>query len=851
MKKRWLKKAACLGVLLAAAMGLAGCGKDKNVNGQLAKEGVYKFEKIDLPEFEADYCNVLGSVRRDGRVYIMMRIENWSSEDGREYDIRVLSMKDDGTDMNVVRLEIPETNSGGGSGGAVPMPMPRAVEPLAAVDSSSPAGDEDAASDSGEDAGDEDAASDSGEDAGTPDEGEMDIEMPVEGMENDYYENSYYNNFTIAGDGTIYGIRQYNYESYGEEYYSVRKYYLNKWDMTGKFLQETELQVSDPAVEDEWIGINSMSVASDGNVYFILSGNEIYTLSVDPQGNASARKQMPEDAAKMFRNMDRAILKEDGTFFCIYYDENDYSKEFMTTYDPVTGAVGEALQLPAFFATRGFNTVMPGMTCDLVMGDSNGVYTYNIGDEGPTLKMSYVNSDLDINYFNGLVELTENSFIGIYNDTYKDDVNVGLFTYVRPEDIPDKSVLVLAANYVPWDMKRRVVEFNRTNQEYRIVLKEYESYNTYEDWNAGITQLNNDITTGNMPDILVGSGLPMENYAAKGLLEDIGKLIEEDEELSKVEFVQNVLDAYSVDGTLYYVIPSFTVQTMIGKTSLVGDRAEWTMEEAQQVLATMPEGTNLFGEMTRDNYFSTAMAYCAGDFVDVTTGKCDFNSDRFIKMMEYAKSLPETLDESTFGDAYWTSYQSQYRENRTLLMQVYISSIRDLNYNINGRFGEDVSYVGFPMEGGQGAIINANEIYGISSRSNYTEGAWEFLRYYLGKEYQSELQWNLSIHKDRFLEMANEATQKPYWIDENGEKHESEETFYLNGESIVLPQMTQAQVDKVVNYIFSLKKSGYNNENVMNIINEEMGGFFSGQKSAKEVAAVIQNRVQLFVDENR
>ena len=104
---------------------------------------------------------------------------------------------------------------------------------------------------------------------------------------------------------------------------------------------------------------------------------------------------------------------------------------------------------------------------------------------------------------------------------------------------------------------------------------------------------------------------------------------------------------------------------------------------------------------------------------------------------------------------------------------------------------------------------------------------------------------------EAFKEAAgqNEGTRE--YIDENGDKQEYDETFYMNGESITIPQMTQEQVDKAVNYILSLKKSGYDNTNVMNIINEEMGGFFTGQKSAQEVAAVIQNRVQLYVDENR
>lgn len=830
MKKNWWKKAAGLGLILAMAMGLSACGGDKNANSALAKEGVCRFQEIVIPDMEADYINMVSSAHKDGRVYLVMQLDHWSS-DSQDTDIRVVSIKDDGTDIKTVRLEIPQQSSG--SGQAVPEPMPMVPE---GDDEAGDSEDGDTGDSSSEDAaGSEDVAAD---------------EPVIDGDYTDFWENSYYGNFQFGSDGSVYGIKTYNYESYGEEYYSVQKYYYCKWNgEDGKQLAETELTLKDPANEDEWVGINTMTVGEDGTMYLILSGESYTKMTVDPQGNASARQKMSEDAAGLFKNLAQVVVKGDGKLQVLYYDDN-WINLYMAEYDPVTDAVGGQMDMPKFMVAKGFDNVMAGIGSDLIYTDSSGIYAFNIGDEAPTLKMSFINSDLDISYFNGLVQIDQDTFLGIYNDRYKDDMNIGLFTHVDPEDVPDKSVLVLAANYVPYDMKRRVVEFNRSNEVYRIVLKEYQEYNTYEDWNAGVTQLNNDITAGKMPDILVGRDLPIDNYAAKGLLADVGSLIEEDEELSQIEFVQNVFDAYSVDGKLYYIIPFFNVRTMIAKTSLVGDRTQWTMKDAQEVLAGMPEGAQLFGDMTRDSYLSTAMSFCMGDFIDVTTGKCDFNSERFISMMEYAKTLPESLDEDYYGENYWMNYQSQYRENRTLLMQVYISSIRDLNYQINGRMGEDVSYVGFPMEEGQGALINANQIYAISSRSNFTEGAWEFLRYYLTDEYQSTMEWNLSIHMNRFKENAYKAMERPYWIDENGEKVEYDETFYMNGESITIPQMTQEQVDKVVNYILSLKKCGFDNTNVTNIINEEMGGFFSGQKTAQEVAAVIQSRVQVYVDEN-
>ena len=45
--------------------------------------------------------------------------------------------------------------------------------------------------------------------------------------------------------------------------------------------------------------------------------------------------------------------------------------------------------------------------------------------------------------------------------------------------------------------------------------------------------------------------------------------------------------------------------------------------------------------------------------------------------------------------------------------------------------------------------------------------------------------------------------------------------------------------------------AGRENYSVTDIITEEAAAYFAGQKSAKEVAEIIQNRVQNYLDENR
>lgn len=85
-----------------------------------------------------------------------------------------------------------------------------------------------------------------------------------------------------------------------------------------------------------------------------------------------------------------------------------------------------------------------------------------------------------------------------------------------------------------------------------------------------------------------------------------------------------------MDGKLYYVIPSFYISTMVGKESIFGDRTSITMEELQTIRDSMPEGTALFSDITRDSFLYTMMNYCGSDFVDVSTGKCAFDTDNFV-----------------------------------------------------------------------------------------------------------------------------------------------------------------------------------------------------------------------------
>ena len=85
------------------------------------------------------------------------------------------------------------------------------------------------------------------------------------------------------------------------------------------------------------------------------------------------------------------------------------------------------------------------------------------------------------------------------------------------------------------------------------------------------------------------------------------------------------------------------------------------------------------------------------------------------------------------------------------------------------------------------------------------------------------------------------------------DKSEKEKTWttWIGDERIDMGMMTKEAVDHVDRVIESLSQVYENDEAVLNIILEEASAFFSGQKSAEEVAGLIQNRVFIVVNESK
>ena len=72
----------------------------------------------------------------------------------------------------------------------------------------------------------------------------------------------------------------------------------------------------------------------------------------------------------------------------------------------------------------------------------------------------------------------------------------------------------------------------------------------------------------------------------------------------------------------------------------------------------------------------------------------------------------------------------------------------------------------------------------------------------------------------------------------------------INNDLATPGPVTEKQLEKLMTFLLSVNRCYYENEEIMDIVSEETGAFFAGDKTAEETANVIQNRVQLYLDTN-
>lgn len=588
----------------------------------------------------------------------------------------------------------------------------------------------------------------------------------------------------------------------------------------------------DNAEAYQYYYINNFCFDNDSNLYLGNGDTGIFVL--DPEG-----KVIAEISGDNFGG--QVVRLGDGRVATMSWDETGGK---LSVLDLATKSVTEKLPLPYSWN-------------NLYDGDENYLYYYNTSTslmgykaDGTTEKLlDWLNSDIDQSNISGFSVFSPEQVITMENDWENQEINLIVLNKIEVTPENRRTSISMAVMWLDWDMRKAVLDFNRTNKEYRIEVKDYSEYNTEEDYNAGMKKLSTEIISGNVPDLLFTDGMPISLYGAKGLLEDLMPYIEKDTELGGTDaLVMPVIEAMKQNGKLYYVAKDFSIQTAVASRRIVGDITGWTVDEMKEALSRLPEGASVLAPYySQDQLLRMLCIWNMDEFINWETGECTFDNGDFAKLLEFSAMAPKTVPDDIWEDM--KDDATMYREGRQLLFPTGFSDVWDYFYQ-KSTFGDDLVYVGYPTADRQGNLFSVNNGLAMSSKCKSKDAAWQFIRKLL---LPRDDVWQFSINKANFQKLIDEAKREETWTNEDGtvERYPKYTYYNENGEEINVYAMTDEDEATIMDLINNTTKVQNYDENMLNIIMDAAAPFLNGEKSAEQTASEVQNRVKLYVNEQR
>jgi multiple sugar transport system substrate-binding protein len=231
-------------------------------------------------------------------------------------------------------------------------------------------------------------------------------------------------------------------------------------------------------------------------------------------------------------------------------------------------------------------------------------------------------------------------------------------------------------------------------------------------------------------------------------------------------------------------------------------------------------------------------------FVDYGTKTAYFNSPEFVGTIQGLKAL---------FDMKMSSQGPQDGGELEQLMKGTVAYAaltvrRDMDLCMaKSAIGKDAIFTNIPtMAGESGYTFISGTMLAINANSGQRGLAWEFIKTMLSEDVQT------NGHPDGFPVMKSSCqaqlrgmTRTDVVLDKGGNRMK----VSLGGSEMEVKPLNDADAAFLSDRFGKLNRLSIFDDSIVSIIMEELPSFFAGQKSAEDVAALIQNRVNLVLNE--
>jgi len=595
-------------------------------------------------------------------------------------------------------------------------------------------------------------------------------------------------------------------------------------DYSGKQLNSF---VISELINDNSLSISSFIVDDESNIYIgITSGINSGTLVgvYDKEGNFLFNITTPD-------KIDNFIQIQNGSIAFKSLRDSSY---VLQTLNVKGKTWGESIVLPT-----NANIIFSGNK-DYIFTFSDGRSLYGILKETEEIIriLNFVDNNISLNGIENIAFLIDDSILLIpdIHEPNDNEYNLVLIWFrkvqniAEPKDIQssERIQLTLGTLWLSTTIENAVVLFNNNSTTHYIQVVDYSSNTTPEDRSSALAKFSTEITAGKIPDILFLDGMPFESMIIKGLLVDLYPLLDNDHEISRDDFIGNLLNVAENDNILYRLVPSFTISTILGNPLFLGNDQGWDIDEFINVLDLNQQATTPLGPfLDRQSFLALMFYHNMDEYINRSKGTANFTGDDFAKLLEFAYTFPSEAD--------WSIGFHEHREMMISGQQI-MEGLQLGDFNVlrtkTSSFGGNIVFKGWPSTNRDGSKFNISHGIAITSTSNDIEGAWDFVKTLFTEEFQREyIHWSFPVNKFVFNERLMEAMEAPASLTDDA-----------------LSSDIAEQLMSLINTITSTTGHGASEE-IWDIVREGAMDFFNDTKEVHEVSRIIQNRVSIFLAE--
>jgi len=666
-----------------------------------------------------------------------------------------------------------------------------------------------------------------------------------------YIERTY-----IAPDGSIYYVNTIDngYQDEDGNWINKSKRFIYQLDEKGE--EVNSFSMDDLNLGSDEMYIQNLCVKNDGTLYFSMnsysneSGKNSVSLVV-LNSDGSLKSHIENEEMDYIENV---ILTDKDDY--VTYQGKDGQKFVKVDYE--NNSIGEEIKFKNIDMGNYYSVYTGSGEYDFYYSNSDAVYGCNIADDRQTEIINWLDSDINISV-DKICPINNDKILCSAYDQETGKQSIYILDRVDEETlkkVQSRQIITVAGVDVMYSgLADEITEFNKNSDKYRLQINDYGKYSEYTEssYVSGAKKLNTDIAQGDIPDIVIGNyEVDMESYTSKGMFTDILALIDKDKDISKDDYLENIFDIYTVDGKMYQLVTNFTISSMIGKTADVGKKSGWSFDDFFKFTESR-DNKDIFYKCSKEELLESLLIRNLSEFVNFKDGKCDFDNDTFVKLIEFINKNgiepEEGMDPRGFkygqNDEDYKSYSNRFHDGKCVLEAIELNGFDQYNSMLLGAIGEPATLIGIPSVSGEGngAMVSASTSVAISEKSDKKDGAWEFVRELLLDDYQD----GLNKEYVNTFPVKKSALDKIIGI---AQKQGSQGMIEgPDGEYIEMKPIDTESAQMIIDLAKSTDKKISSNVSITDIINEQVNSFFDGGQTAKEAAAAVQSKVSLYLKE--